>query len=90
MSKASIVRKGNRFISAHNARVLRATKHLTKATSEASSARLDAAFNHGLFSPEYALAKAACDAAMQTMWAARNKAQYITINDRVLVAIFGA
>lgn len=90
MSKASIVRKGKRFVSAHNARVLRATKHLTKAVSEASIARLNAAFDHGLNSPEYDLAKAACDSASQAMWAARTKAKYITINDRVLVAVFGA
>lgn len=89
MSKASIVRKGMRFVSAHNARVLRATKHLTKATSEASSARLNAAFTHGLHSPEYALAAAAYDAASQAMWAARTSAKYITLNDRVLVAVFG-
>lgn len=88
MSKPSIIRKGNRFIAAHNARVLRATKALTKAQRAASTARVDVAYTHGLFSPQYDAALAAFDTADRAMWAARTKAQYITLSDRVLIAVF--
>ena len=89
MSKQSIVRKGNRFMAAHNARVLRATKPLTVAQRKASAARVDAALNYGLFSPQYEAALAAYKIADAAMWAARTKAKYITINDHVFIAVFG-
>lgn len=89
MSKASIARKGNRFIAAHNSRVLQKTRHLTMAQRKASAARLDAAYAYGLHSPQYEAARAVFESADRTMWAARAKAQYITLNDRVLIAVFG-
>ena len=89
MSKQSIARKGNRFIAAHNARVLRATKALVKAQRAASSARVDAAYKYRLFSPQYDAALAAFKIADRAMWAARTKAHYITLDDRVLIAVFG-
>jgi hypothetical protein len=89
MSKQSIARKGNRFMAAHNARVLRATKTLTRRQRAASTARLDAAFNYGLFSPQYDAALAAFNIADRAMWAARTKHHYITLDDRVLIAVFG-
>ena len=89
MSKQSIARKGNRFIAAHNARVLRATKPLTRQQRAASTARVDAVFKYGPFSPQYVAALAAFKIADRAMWAARTKAKYITINDQVYIAVFG-
>jgi hypothetical protein len=90
MSKQSIARKGSRFIAAHNARVLRATKALTKAQRAASAARLEAAWTHGLFSPEYEVALAAFIVADRAMWAARHKRCFVTMDDRVLISVFNA
>lgn len=90
MSKQSIARKGSRFVAAHNARVLQKTKALTKAQRAASAARMDAACTHGLFSREYETALADFNMADRAMWAARQKLSFVSISDRVLIAVFNA
>ena len=92
MSKQSIARKGMAFISAHNNRVLRnpAVKAAQAALETAREGRRNAAFTAGLHSPEYKKALALQVLAERHRAALRRKLDYITVSDRVWIAVFGA
>lgn len=89
MSKKYIARKGNRFVAAHNARVLRDTKSFTRARQAARAAWLAALAEYGLQSPEEEAAHAAYKVADRAEHTARAARHYITLSDRVLIAVFG-
>jgi len=92
MSKWSIARKGMRFISAHNSRVLRRkdVKAAQAAVTTASLASTMAAVAYGPASPESITARAAYTAARAARAALYRKHQYLSLSDRALIAIFGA
>ena len=89
MSKRSIARRGNKFVAAHNARVERATKGLRRVLVSKRSKKWEAVLMHGIHSTEARNAREEEKRADRVLRAAQDRLGYITINDRVLIAVFG-
>jgi hypothetical protein len=89
MSKATIARKGWKFVNAHNARIERATKGLRRALTRKHSESMQALMLHGLHHPVTSAAREEEKRADRVLRAAQARLGYITPSDRVLIAVFG-
>ena len=90
MSKATIARKGWKFVAAHNARIFRATKGLERALERKRAEARNALWaGEGFNDPKFLAAREEEKRAERVLHAARARRGYITPSDRVLIAVFG-
>jgi hypothetical protein len=93
--KTVLARKGMGHVNAHNNRVLKTpqVKAARAAVIKARAARDAAIWATGeasLFTPEYDAASAALNAAESALSVTKADMSYVTLSDRVLIAVFNA
>lgn len=87
MGKNSVMNKGDAFVMAHNARILKRAKQEAHAMRQATQAWMRLVNTLGLFADETSAAEAAKRATERAFWTKARKAGYITPNDKLLFAV---